>query len=266
MCQFCASVCSKLEVGISPHLICGSLSVNIYLQCASHLTMEEKVQQHVCINFCFRLGKSGAETYELLQAAFGQSCLSRSKTIEWYCHFKSGTWHHLLDRRKRGRWSPMSRPCWLRSSTLTGWFAMSTFLEDRQYIRNSRKQSCNASTTLCADIALRSGAPAIGSCTMTVLLPTGLSPQMNFWQNTTFCRPHTLPTPLTLLRVTSSSSRSWRKQWKVADLITLKRFKPARQLRAIKKSDYRRCFRQWQECWNKCIQAQGHYFEGDKTN
>jgi len=39
-----------------------------------------------------------------------------------------------------------------------------------------------------------------------------------------------------------------------------------RQLRAIKKSDYQRCFRQWQEHWNKCIQPQGHYFEGDKTN
>jgi hypothetical protein len=40
--------------------------------------MEEKVQQHVYINFCFRLGKTGAETHEMLQAAFGESCLSRS--------------------------------------------------------------------------------------------------------------------------------------------------------------------------------------------
>ena len=39
-----------------------------------------------------------------------------------------------------------------------------------------------------------------------------------------------------------------------------------RRLRVIMKSDYQRCFRQWQECWNKCLQAQGHYFEGDKTN
>jgi len=39
-----------------------------------------------------------------------------------------------------------------------------------------------------------------------------------------------------------------------------------RQLRAITKSDYQRCFHQWQERCNKCIQAQGHYFEGDKTN
>jgi len=52
--------------------------------------MEDKVQQRVCIDFCFRLGKSGAETYEMLQAAFGESCLSWSKTIEWYSRFKSG--------------------------------------------------------------------------------------------------------------------------------------------------------------------------------
>jgi hypothetical protein len=39
-----------------------------------------------------------------------------------------------------------------------------------------------------------------------------------------------------------------------------------RQMRAITKSDFQRCFRQWQERWNKCIQAQGHYFKGDKTN
>ena len=40
--------------------------------------MEEKVQQRVCIDFCFRLGKTGAETYEMLQAAFGESCLNLS--------------------------------------------------------------------------------------------------------------------------------------------------------------------------------------------
>jgi len=52
--------------------------------------MEEKVQQRVCIDFCFRLEKTGAEMYEMLQAAFGESCLSQSKKFEWYSHFKSG--------------------------------------------------------------------------------------------------------------------------------------------------------------------------------
>jgi hypothetical protein len=91
-CQLFASVCAKLEVGISPHSLCGSLSANVYLQRSSHLTMEEEVQQSLCIDFCFCLGKTGAETYEMLQAAFGESCLSRWKTFEWYSHFKSGRW------------------------------------------------------------------------------------------------------------------------------------------------------------------------------
>ena len=49
----------------------------------------------------------------------------------------SRTRHHLLDWRKRGGWSPMSRPRWLRSSTLTGWFIMSMSLEDRRHIKSS---------------------------------------------------------------------------------------------------------------------------------
>jgi len=52
--------------------------------------MEEKVQQRVCTDFCFCLGKPGAETYEMLQAAFRESCLSRLKAFEWYSSFKSG--------------------------------------------------------------------------------------------------------------------------------------------------------------------------------
>jgi histone-lysine N-methyltransferase SETMAR len=64
--------------------------MNVYLQFASHLTMEERVQQHVCINFSFHLGKTGAEMYAMLQAAFRESCLSRLKTFEWYTCFKNG--------------------------------------------------------------------------------------------------------------------------------------------------------------------------------
>jgi len=139
----------------------------------------------------------------------------------------SGTWHCPLDWRKHGRLSPMSRRCWYRSSTLMGWFVMSMSLKDRWSIRNSTKQSYNTYAKLCADIALRSGAPAIGSCTMTAPAHRAvtMSPQMNFWRNTKFRRSHTLPTPLTLLHATPFCSRNWRKQWKVADSITLKRFK-----------------------------------------
>ena len=57
------------------------------------------------IDFCFRLWKTGAETYEMLQAAFGESCLSRSKTFEWYSLFQ--------------KWTPIFEddPCPVRHST-----------------------------------------------------------------------------------------------------------------------------------------------------
>ena len=78
--------------------------MNVYVQCVLHLMLEEKVQQCVCINFCFRLGKSGTETCEMLQAAFRKSCLSQSKTIEWYSRFKSGR-RFFEDDTRSGRLS-----------------------------------------------------------------------------------------------------------------------------------------------------------------
>jgi hypothetical protein len=45
--------------------------------------MEGKVEQRVCMDFFFRLWKTGAETYEMLQEAFRECSLSRLKKFEW---------------------------------------------------------------------------------------------------------------------------------------------------------------------------------------
>jgi hypothetical protein len=52
--------------------------------------MDVLKQQRVCIKFCQKLGKTATETYEMLQQAFGETALSRSKTFEWYSRFKNG--------------------------------------------------------------------------------------------------------------------------------------------------------------------------------
>ena len=88
--QLCTRVCAKTGGWYLPAFALWRPLGERLQQCASHFTMEEKVHQRVCIDFCFHLGKTGAETYEMLQAAFRESCLSRSKTFEWYSHFKSG--------------------------------------------------------------------------------------------------------------------------------------------------------------------------------
>lgn len=36
-----------------------------------------------------------------------------------------------------------------------------------------------------------------------------------------------------------------------------------KELQAIPKEDFQKCYLQWQERWRKCIHSQGEYFEGD---
>ena len=52
--------------------------------------MAEVDEHRVCIKFCVRLGKPGRETFEMLKQAFGDSCMSRSRTFEWFGRFKNG--------------------------------------------------------------------------------------------------------------------------------------------------------------------------------
>ena len=87
--QLCTSVCAKPEVGISPNSLCGGPWVNVY-NSVRRISHWRRKCSSVCIDFFFHLGKTGAETYEMLQAPFGESCLSLSKTFEWYSPFKSG--------------------------------------------------------------------------------------------------------------------------------------------------------------------------------
>jgi len=51
--------------------------------------MAEVDEQRVCIKFCVRLGKMGSENSEMLKQAFGDSCMSHSRTFEWFGRFKN---------------------------------------------------------------------------------------------------------------------------------------------------------------------------------
>lgn len=59
---------------------CGSL------QSVSRSVMEQRAN----IKFCFKIGKTASETYELLKIAYGDAAMSRSRTFEWYARFRDG--------------------------------------------------------------------------------------------------------------------------------------------------------------------------------
>jgi hypothetical protein len=52
--------------------------------------MDVKLEQKANIKFCVKLGKSGAETFEMLRHAYGNEAMSRAWCFEWNGRFKRG--------------------------------------------------------------------------------------------------------------------------------------------------------------------------------
>ena len=50
----------------------------------------DTLEEQYAIEFCFKLGKNAAETYGMLQTAFGASCMNRASVFEWHKRFKEG--------------------------------------------------------------------------------------------------------------------------------------------------------------------------------
>ena len=52
--------------------------------------MTEKQDQRICIKFRFQLGKTSSETIQMMQKAFGNKCMSKTRIKEWYNRLKGG--------------------------------------------------------------------------------------------------------------------------------------------------------------------------------
>ena len=47
-------------------------------------TMCESTEQRICIKFCFKIGKTATETYQLLQQAYGEDAMGRTQVFDWF--------------------------------------------------------------------------------------------------------------------------------------------------------------------------------------
>ncbi|CAK9829703.1 Protein GVQW3 [Anthophora retusa] len=52
--------------------------------------MDTSVEQRVCLKFCIANDISCSESLRMLQKAFGDSALSKTRAYEWYKQFKNG--------------------------------------------------------------------------------------------------------------------------------------------------------------------------------
>ena len=60
------------------------------------------MEQRANIKCCFKLGKTAAETVELMRQVYGNNCLSRAQIFRWYARFKSGV-ETIEDEARLGR-------------------------------------------------------------------------------------------------------------------------------------------------------------------
>ena len=66
-------------------------------------------EERYAIKFCFKLRKKATETYEMLQTAFGTSCMNRASVFEWHTRFKKGR-ESVRDDERCGRSKEVNRP------------------------------------------------------------------------------------------------------------------------------------------------------------
>ena len=70
---------------------------------------EDTLKERYAIKFCFKLGKNAAETYGMLQTAFGATCMNRTSVFEWHKRFKQGR-ESVTDDKRCGRSKEVNTP------------------------------------------------------------------------------------------------------------------------------------------------------------
>ena len=57
--------------------------------CFTIFPMDKNIEQRICLKFSIANGISCAESLEILQKAYDESTLSKTRACEWYSAFKS---------------------------------------------------------------------------------------------------------------------------------------------------------------------------------
>jgi len=167
----------------------------------------ESTEQRIYITFCFKIGKTTTETYQLLQQAFGKDAMGRTQAFDWFRRFKEG------------RTSAESNLHSRRLSTSRNWrflilrvsYTTRTFLTGKKLTRNSTWKSCDVCVNQFAENDRKYGGMMTGSCTTTMRPHTLHILCSSFWPNTAplSCSSH--QTHQISHRVTFSYSQGLRK-------------------------------------------------------
>jgi len=162
--------------------------------------MADICEQRACIKFCFKLGKTATECYEMLTTAFGEPKLN----------LVNGKVRGHLDRRRQGKWEATSNQCWFVSLIRRDLFTKNLFLLVKQLMLHSTLNFWNVYGSMCEGSDLISGGTTHSCSTMTMCQPMLPSWLEGFWPITTWLWCHIHPTHLTLHPATFSYFHNWK--------------------------------------------------------
>lgn len=143
--------------------------------------MTENIEQRICIKFCFKLGKTGTETYEMMKTAFADEAMSRARVFEWFRRFKEGRESADSDPRS-------GRPSTSRNENMIA-RVNALVRSDRRLTVREIAEECEIST---AENDRSCGRPVAGCFIMTEPQRTPAMLCSNSWQNTEPFKYHIL--------------------------------------------------------------------------
>ena len=148
------------------------------------IEMADFREQHACRKFCFKLGETATECYEMLKTAFGEPKLNPV----------NGKVRGHLDRRRQGKWEQTSSQCWFVSLIRRELFTKNLFLLVKQLMLHSTSKFWNVYRRMREGSDLISGGTTHGRSTMTMRQPMLLSWLDGFWPITIWLWCHILLT------------------------------------------------------------------------
>ena len=222
--------------------------------------MADFTEQRSAIKSCLKLGKNATETFQMMQQTYGENCLSRGRVFEWFKRFKDGR-ELVEDDTRSGR--PVSasnddqgglvHKQWIpQGQTVT----KDVYLDVLRALRRSIMVKCPERWRKQDFILHHHDAPAHTAIKVTEFLAKHSTPVVPHPPYS----PDLAPNDFFLFPQLKHVFKGRRFE-------TLEAVKTACSagLDSISQNEFRQCMESWKHRFQKCIDSQGKYFEGNNN-
>ena len=204
---------------------------------------------------CLKIEKTATEKCQLLQQAYGEDAMGRTQVFDWFRRFKEGRTSVVSDPHS-------GQPSTSRNKEM--------ITKVRTIIRNNRRltvreiaDDCDVCMNQFAEYDRKNGGMATISCT-TTMRPAHTSHfvQQFLARNVTaqLQQPPYSPDPASYDFFLFPRLKKVLKGHRFESMEDIK-LNSMKTLLDIPKMEFAKCFQQWQQCWAKCVAAEGNNVE-----